>query len=270
MRVNYIQCDRCHNEFKENDTQFGHFRGALWVEGSTDFDLCPRCSEMVQRYISLGTEWDLDDDDDDDDELVGEVKVVIFDDAATDGASEESELPDEDASEQERLVEDVDTDKQSEQMTERVDADKQLEQLQEGNPADDSKTSTEDANIEVQSGQAEDVAQEDAVTDNKSEQVSEDVTSVPDAADEQSEQQEQANVSSNDASVESSAGKQEQLSEIAAMASRDGHLQLEDFDNLPSHNVLLPDGSTRRKTPYDEAMESQMRCNQAFSNDARE
>lgn len=49
-RLQYIQCDMCGKVIDPPETR-GYFVGAQWVD-STPFDLCPKCSVLVQKYIN--------------------------------------------------------------------------------------------------------------------------------------------------------------------------------------------------------------------------
>ena len=54
MNVAYVRCDRCGAQTPTADAErYGHFCGALWAEPDA-FDLCPACSDAVQRFVSLG------------------------------------------------------------------------------------------------------------------------------------------------------------------------------------------------------------------------
>lgn len=54
MNVAYVRCDRCGAQTPTADAgRYGHFCGALWAEPDA-FDLCPACSDAVQRFVSLG------------------------------------------------------------------------------------------------------------------------------------------------------------------------------------------------------------------------
>lgn len=55
MIMKYRKCDRCGAMTPDDDPRFGTFIGALW-QSSEEFDLCPACSEAVQRFIALGKE----------------------------------------------------------------------------------------------------------------------------------------------------------------------------------------------------------------------
>ena len=48
--LQYIQCDMCGTVVDPLEPR-GYFSGAQWVD-RTPFDLCHKCSVMVQKYIN--------------------------------------------------------------------------------------------------------------------------------------------------------------------------------------------------------------------------
>lgn len=49
--VVYHRCDMC-GEIITNESKMGYFQGATWPEGESEFELCAKCSEKVQRFIN--------------------------------------------------------------------------------------------------------------------------------------------------------------------------------------------------------------------------
>lgn len=49
--VEYHRCDMC-GEIIINESKMGYFQGATWPEGESEFELCAKCSEKVQRFIN--------------------------------------------------------------------------------------------------------------------------------------------------------------------------------------------------------------------------
>ena len=49
--VEYHRCDMC-GDLIVNESKMGYFQGATWPEGESEFELCAKCSEKVQRFIN--------------------------------------------------------------------------------------------------------------------------------------------------------------------------------------------------------------------------
>ena len=48
--VEYHRCDMC-GDLIVDESKMGYFQGATWPENESEFELCPKCSEKVQRFI---------------------------------------------------------------------------------------------------------------------------------------------------------------------------------------------------------------------------
>ena len=48
--VEYHRCDMC-GEIIMDESKMGYFQGATWSDGESEFELCAKCSEKVQRFI---------------------------------------------------------------------------------------------------------------------------------------------------------------------------------------------------------------------------
>ena len=48
--VEYHRCDMC-GWIIADEEKTGYFQGATWPENESEFELCPKCSVDVQRFI---------------------------------------------------------------------------------------------------------------------------------------------------------------------------------------------------------------------------